>query len=126
MTANTEETLKKAVDKINDLINTDLGPLVEDKKDRLREKVRVYHHHKTLRSVNRSFLYSENGRKKNCPLDWSQSETSMSERRSWDQVGCLSNISNKRLVLVFRSKAKALVSMRVKLGVNQMSRCTSI
>ncbi|KAL1692740.1 hypothetical protein GGG16DRAFT_123844 [Schizophyllum commune] len=38
VTANTEETLKKAVDKINDLINTDLGPLVEDKKDRVRER----------------------------------------------------------------------------------------
>ena len=43
VTANTEETLKKAVDKINDLINTDLGPLVEDKKDRVRERVRDMH-----------------------------------------------------------------------------------
>lgn len=32
--------LDNAVEKINELIAVDLGPLVEDKKDRLREKVR--------------------------------------------------------------------------------------
>lgn len=31
--------LQKAIDKVNELIAIDLGPLVEDKKDRLREKV---------------------------------------------------------------------------------------
>ncbi|KAJ3569202.1 hypothetical protein NP233_g5205 [Leucocoprinus birnbaumii] len=38
ITAATQEVLQRAVDKVNELINTDLGPLVEDKKDRLREK----------------------------------------------------------------------------------------
>ncbi|TRM58718.1 hypothetical protein BD626DRAFT_410132 [Schizophyllum amplum] len=38
ITASTEEMLTKAVDKVNELINTDLGPLVEDKKDRVRER----------------------------------------------------------------------------------------
>jgi hypothetical protein len=31
--------LQMAIDKVNELISVDLGPLVEDKKDRLREKV---------------------------------------------------------------------------------------
>ncbi|KAF9454391.1 hypothetical protein P691DRAFT_797180 [Macrolepiota fuliginosa MF-IS2] len=38
ITAPTPEVLQTAVDKINDLLNVDLGSLVEDKKDRLREK----------------------------------------------------------------------------------------
>ncbi|EIW75207.1 hypothetical protein CONPUDRAFT_66132 [Coniophora puteana RWD-64-598 SS2] len=38
LSANNKEVLQKAIDRVNDLINTDLGPLVEDKKDRLREK----------------------------------------------------------------------------------------
>ena len=39
ITANTREMLQSAMDKVNELIAIDLGPLVEDKKDRLREKV---------------------------------------------------------------------------------------
>jgi len=39
ITAATQEALQRAVDKIDGLMNLDLGPLVEDKKDRLREKV---------------------------------------------------------------------------------------
>ena len=31
--------LQRAIDKVNELINMDMGSLVEDKKDRLREKV---------------------------------------------------------------------------------------
>ena len=31
--------LQKAIDKVNELIAMDMGSLVEDKKDRLREKV---------------------------------------------------------------------------------------
>ncbi|KXN86187.1 hypothetical protein AN958_10375 [Leucoagaricus sp. SymC.cos] len=38
ITAATQETLQKAIDKVNELTNVDLGPLVEDKKDRLKEK----------------------------------------------------------------------------------------
>jgi len=36
--ANNREMLQSAIDKVNELIAIDLGPLVEDKKDRLREK----------------------------------------------------------------------------------------
>ncbi|KAK1233495.1 hypothetical protein PQX77_003350 [Marasmius sp. AFHP31] len=36
--ANTKETLQKAIDKINELMSLDMGSLVEDKKDRMREK----------------------------------------------------------------------------------------
>ncbi|KAG7094225.1 hypothetical protein E1B28_007832 [Marasmius oreades] len=36
--ANTKESLQKAIDKINDLMSIDMGSLVEDKKDRMREK----------------------------------------------------------------------------------------
>ncbi|KAG8221115.1 hypothetical protein J3R82DRAFT_2642 [Butyriboletus roseoflavus] len=38
LSASTRDVLQKAIDRINDLISIDLGPLVEDKKDRLREK----------------------------------------------------------------------------------------
>jgi hypothetical protein len=37
--ATTPEILQQAIDKVNELIAVDLGSLVEDKKDRLREKV---------------------------------------------------------------------------------------
>jgi hypothetical protein len=37
--ATTNEILKMAIDKVNELISLDMGSLVEDKKDRLREKV---------------------------------------------------------------------------------------
>lgn len=39
LSASSRETLQNAIDKVNDLVTMDLGPLVEDKKDRLREKV---------------------------------------------------------------------------------------
>ncbi|OAX35417.1 eukaryotic type KH-domain type I [Rhizopogon vinicolor AM-OR11-026] len=38
ISASSKEMLQKAIDKVNELIAVDLGPLVEDKKDRLREK----------------------------------------------------------------------------------------
>ncbi|KAL4266684.1 KH domain containing protein RIK/BLOM7 [Pleurotus pulmonarius] len=38
ISASSQEMLDNAVEKINELIAVDLGPLVEDKKDRLREK----------------------------------------------------------------------------------------
>ncbi|KAG2093130.1 uncharacterized protein F5147DRAFT_721558 [Suillus discolor] len=38
LSASSKEMLQKAIDKVNELIAVDLGPLVEDKKDRLREK----------------------------------------------------------------------------------------
>lgn len=39
--ATTQEILQKAIDKVNDLLNIDMGSLVEDKKDVRRERVRV-------------------------------------------------------------------------------------
>lgn len=39
--ATTPEILQDAIDKVNELISIDLGSLVEDKKDKLREKVRT-------------------------------------------------------------------------------------
>jgi hypothetical protein len=39
--ATTKEILQNAIEKVNELIALDMGSLVEDKKDRLREKVRV-------------------------------------------------------------------------------------
>ncbi|KAH0836838.1 hypothetical protein J3R83DRAFT_8623 [Lanmaoa asiatica] len=38
LSASTRDVLQKAIDRVNDLVSMDLGPLVEDKKDRLREK----------------------------------------------------------------------------------------
>lgn len=42
ISATSPEMLKNAVDKVNDLINTDMGSLVEDKTSRVRERVRAY------------------------------------------------------------------------------------
>lgn len=39
ISATSQEMLQSAIDKINELINMDMGSLVEDKKDRMREKV---------------------------------------------------------------------------------------
>jgi hypothetical protein len=39
--ATTPEILQDAIDKVNELISIDLGSLLEDKKDKLREKVRT-------------------------------------------------------------------------------------
>ncbi|EEB88187.1 hypothetical protein MPER_14115, partial [Moniliophthora perniciosa FA553] len=36
--AGSKESLQKAIDKVNELMSIDMGSLVEDKKDRLREK----------------------------------------------------------------------------------------
>ena len=39
ISATSPEMLEKAITKVNDLINMDMGSLVEDKKDRMRERV---------------------------------------------------------------------------------------
>lgn len=44
ISAPSQESLSIAIERINELINIDLGPLVEDKKDRLREKVGNFFH----------------------------------------------------------------------------------
>ena len=43
------EILQKALDKVNELIATDLGSLVDDKKDRMREKARPHVQNQTAR-----------------------------------------------------------------------------
>lgn len=43
--ATTPEILQQAIDRVNELIAVDLGSLVEDKKDRLREKVCIQDFH---------------------------------------------------------------------------------
>ena len=40
--------LQKAIDKVNELIAMDMGSLVEDKKDRMRERVRPRHLTKSI------------------------------------------------------------------------------
>ena len=60
--ASSQEMLRNAIDKVNELIAIDLGSLVEDKKDRLREKV-------TLPKINKNFtnlttINSVNGQKR--------------------------------------------------------------
>ena len=39
ISATSADMLEKAITKVNELINMDMGSLVEDKKDRLRERV---------------------------------------------------------------------------------------
>ena len=42
ISATSQEMLQKAIDKVNELINMDMGSLVEDKTSRTRERVRVF------------------------------------------------------------------------------------
>lgn len=65
LSASSKPQLQDAIDKINELISLDLGPLVEDKKDRLREKVLF-----SLPSILAVFLtrlYSASGQRRNFP-----------------------------------------------------------
>ena len=39
ISATTKEILQKAIDKVNELLSADMGPLVDDKRDRGRERV---------------------------------------------------------------------------------------
>lgn len=74
LSASSRDVLQKAIDKVNELISMDLGPLVEDKKDRLRDKVRKDTCRPYLRD---SPSFSGNGRKKNYRSAWRRSEISM-------------------------------------------------
>lgn len=73
LSASSRDVLQRAIDRVNDLISMDLGPLVEDKKDRLRDKVD--------QDVPMLYLHphpssSGNGQKKNSQLVWRRSEIS--------------------------------------------------
>jgi len=52
--ASSQEMLRNAIDKVNELIAIDLGSLVEDKKDRLREKVTLFKKIKSSQSQRQS------------------------------------------------------------------------
>lgn len=88
--ATTNEILQKAIAKVNELIAMDMGSLVEDKKDRLREKVSLYIHHLLCQCppfcANTSSSISANGLKKNSQWGWRPSVTSMCERKSLDHL----------------------------------------
>ena len=77
--ANTQEILEKATAKVRELIDTDLGSLVEDKKDRQRERVRtpvLYPWYQDAHAY-----YSVNGPRRSSPLASSRYEISMLGRR---------------------------------------------
>lgn len=64
--ASTPEILQQAIEKVNELISVELGSLVEDKKDRLREKVPPHFYLVFLWfNITYSAVSSANGLKKN-------------------------------------------------------------
>ena len=63
--ANTEDILQKAIAKVRELIDTDLGSLVEDKKDRQRERVRS--HVLNIRCQDTYAYHSANGPRRSSP-----------------------------------------------------------
>jgi hypothetical protein len=81
LSASARDTLQNAIDRVNDLINMDLGPLVEDKKDRLRDKV---DQDVRMLCLPDSPSSSGNGQKKNSPLAWRRSEILMCAPRLSD------------------------------------------
>lgn len=74
LSASSRDVLQNAIDRVNDLISMDLGPLVEDKKDRLRDKVEKDTCMLYLRD---SLSSSGNGQKKNYRSAWRRSGISM-------------------------------------------------
>ena len=74
LSASSREVLQDAIEKVNDLISMDLGPLVEDKKDRMREKVNSDHLYVALGFLTSS---SGNGQKKSYQSGWKRFETLM-------------------------------------------------
>ena len=79
ISATTNESLQRAIDKVNELINVDMGSLVEDKSSRLREKVRLRNHLVINHVINAT--NSVNGQKKRSLWDSIPSGTSTSERK---------------------------------------------
>jgi hypothetical protein len=80
--ATTPEVLQDAIDKVNELMAIDLGPLVEDKKDRLKVS---FQYRFRLQQVT-SFLSRENGPRKNFLSVWSRSGTSTFAPKSSDHL----------------------------------------
>jgi hypothetical protein len=80
--ANTQEILQSAITKVKELIDMDLGSLVEDKKDRQRERVCASVIDVWRRTAHA--FYSVNGRRKSFPSALIRYETLMSGRRWLD------------------------------------------
>ena len=53
ISATSQEMLQKAIDKVNELINTDMGSLVEDKTSRVRERVRTFLDSEAVKATHR-------------------------------------------------------------------------
>ena len=81
ISATTPEILQKAIDKVNELIHIDMGSLVEDKKDRMRERVCLLLYHRMVCFADTALR--ENGQKSKFQLDSIQSGTLTSGRKSW-------------------------------------------
>lgn len=96
--ATTPEILQEAIDKVNELIAIDLGSLVEDKKDRLREKVSI-HYFQLACLILTFFFTSVNGQKKNYPLVWKAFVILTSVPKWWDQVYVLFSLAHRILTL---------------------------
>lgn len=80
ISATTKDILQKGIDKVNELLSQDLGPLIEDRRGRDRERVSLAFLHSLGPSL--TFMLSENGRRRKCLSPSSRSETSTSELKS--------------------------------------------
>ena len=80
--ANTQEILQNAIGKVRELIDTDLGSLVEDKKDRQRERVRARVSYLLCRDAHA--YYSANGPRRSSLLALSRYGISTSGQRLLD------------------------------------------
>lgn len=99
--AGSPEVLQKAVDKVNELIAIDLGSLVEDKKDRLREKVRF-----TLLGCNMMLTTpSANGPKRSSLSASKVSAISTCARKWWARACVFPHASIARRVFMLNDRA---------------------
>ncbi|ELU44376.1 hypothetical protein AG1IA_01593 [Rhizoctonia solani AG-1 IA] len=117
ISAATQEVLNKAIEKVNELINTDMGSLLEDRKrdDRGRERVRLHFcvYYLGRRVLTELFFFPAHQKK------WPEEKIPVG-------LETLRNFNVRRQALVSKSRAKALVISIMKLDVNLRSRCISI
>lgn len=95
ISATSQEMLQKAIDKVNELIALDMGSLVEDKKDRTRERVCP---HALASHTCFSCLCSANGLKRRYPSASRVSGTSTSEQR-WSGLRYVKFLCCSKLLL---------------------------
>jgi len=143
--ATTKEILQNAIEKVNELIALDMGSLVEDKKDRLREKVRVCRCTSLFGSV-LTLIAQRKWPEEKLPVGLesirnfnvrakvvgptvgsflSYSLFTFSRILIFMHRECSSNTSNKKRALAYRSKVSAQVSSTKKQVANPTSQCTS-